>query len=138
MTSGPADLTSARAITTNSLYTPSASTTNKTSSYPLNAKSVRAWSQQTVGYVQAVVYLLLSPQGSPFTAVEPDYKINQTCVVPNTGLVFLAVEHTKIQSYYIPVSYTNTLLYYHTLGLGPSPTLVLIPGQPHRGAGRDP
>ena len=42
-------------------------------------------------------------QGKPYTSIEPaDTKLNDLCMVPNTGMVFLANEAPKVQSYFIP------------------------------------
>lgn len=41
--------------------------------------------------------------GKPFTAIEPeDTKINDLCVYPKSGLLFMANEAPKILTYYIP------------------------------------
>jgi ribosome biogenesis protein ENP2 len=45
--------------------------------------------------------------GSPFTAIEPDHAINDVCYLPETGMVFMACEDSKMLSYYIPVSCRN-------------------------------
>lgn len=41
-------------------------------------------------------------QGKLFTSIEAKRDFNNLCVVPNSGLFFIANEHTKIQTYYIP------------------------------------
>lgn len=43
-------------------------------------------------------------QGKAYTAVEPGPDLNDLCVVPDSGLFFLANEAPKVLSYYIPVS----------------------------------
>ncbi|RUS69583.1 hypothetical protein EGW08_022653 [Elysia chlorotica] len=40
--------------------------------------------------------------GSPLTAIEPGVNLNQLCMVPNSGLIFLANEAPKILTYFIP------------------------------------
>ncbi|CAI7990527.1 Nucleolar protein 10 [Geodia barretti] len=40
--------------------------------------------------------------GSPFTAIEPEHAINSVCYLPETGMVFMACEDSKMLSYYIP------------------------------------
>ena len=40
--------------------------------------------------------------GKPFTSIEPESKLNNLCVFPNSGLLFLANEAPKILTYYIP------------------------------------
>ncbi|XP_059163075.1 nucleolar protein 10-like [Physella acuta] len=40
--------------------------------------------------------------GKPMTAIEPGVNLNQLCVVPNTGLIFLANEAPKVLTYFIP------------------------------------
>lgn len=40
--------------------------------------------------------------GKPYTAIEASSEFNNLCVVPETGLFFIANESQKIQTYYIP------------------------------------
>ncbi|XP_017782995.1 PREDICTED: nucleolar protein 10 [Nicrophorus vespilloides] len=40
--------------------------------------------------------------GKLFTSIEASTEFNNLCVVPNSGLMFLANENTKMQTYYIP------------------------------------
>lgn len=40
--------------------------------------------------------------GTPLTAIEPGVNLNQLCVVPSSGLIFLANEAPKILTYFIP------------------------------------
>lgn len=40
--------------------------------------------------------------GKPFTSVEPSSDINDLCVYPDSGLVFMATESPKMLVYYIP------------------------------------
>lgn len=41
-------------------------------------------------------------QGKLYTSIEASTEFNNLCVVPNSGLLFLANENTKMQTYYIP------------------------------------
>lgn len=41
-------------------------------------------------------------QGTLFTSIEASTEFNNLCTVPQTGLLFIANENTKIQTYYIP------------------------------------
>lgn len=41
-------------------------------------------------------------KGKLFTEIKAKHEFNNLCVVPNSGLFFIANEHTKIQTYYIP------------------------------------
>ena len=43
-------------------------------------------------------------QGKVFTSIEPGTELNNMCVVPDTGMIFLAHEAPKMLTYYIPVS----------------------------------
>jgi len=44
-------------------------------------------------------------QGKAWTSVEPsDTKLNDLCMVRDTGMLFLANEAPKILAYYIPVT----------------------------------
>ncbi len=40
--------------------------------------------------------------GNPFVTIEPKAKIQNICMIKESGLIFFAVEDPKIQSYYIP------------------------------------
>jgi len=68
-------------------------------------------------------------QGKLFTSIEPGVELNQFCLVPNSGMMFISNESPKIQSYYIPVSLNyfasdsdNTpKLHFRTQALGPAP-----------------
>lgn len=40
--------------------------------------------------------------GKLFTSIEASTAFNNLCVVPNSGMLFMATENTKMQSYYIP------------------------------------
>lgn len=40
--------------------------------------------------------------GQPYTAIQSNADLNDLCVVPNTGMLFVANESPKILSYYIP------------------------------------
>lgn len=41
-------------------------------------------------------------QGKIYTSIEAQYDLNDLCVIPNTGMLMMANEHTKMQIYYIP------------------------------------
>jgi ribosome biogenesis protein ENP2 len=43
-------------------------------------------------------------QGKPFTSIEPGSGLNNLCLIPNSGMIFMANEAPKILVYYIPVS----------------------------------
>lgn len=53
----------------------------------MDEKCVKFWNENT---------------GKPYTAIEPTVGLNDMCVVPNTGLLFLANEEKKILTYFIP------------------------------------
>lgn len=40
--------------------------------------------------------------GKPFTSIEPGSGLNNLCLVPNSGMIFMANEASKILVYYIP------------------------------------
>ncbi|KAK3596946.1 hypothetical protein CHS0354_002513 [Potamilus streckersoni] len=40
--------------------------------------------------------------GKPFTAVEPGTNLNDLCMIPGSGMVFMANEAPKVLTYYIP------------------------------------
>ncbi len=41
--------------------------------------------------------------GKPFTSIEPGTNMNNICLVPNSGMIFMANEAPKMLVYYIPV-----------------------------------
>ncbi|KRZ73481.1 Nucleolar protein 10 [Trichinella papuae] len=49
-----------------------------------------------------IVKLWHERDGKPFTSVEPNVKINDLCLVPDSGMFFLANDSQKILTYYIP------------------------------------
>lgn len=42
-------------------------------------------------------------QGKPYTAVEEEADFNDLCLIPNTGMFFVANEDKKMLTYYVPV-----------------------------------
>ena len=56
-------------------------------------------------YCNSVYCSFLFLKGKAFTSIEPtETKINDLCVVKDTGMLFLANEAPKILTYYVPVS----------------------------------
>lgn len=51
------------------------------------------------------INIILITQGKLFVAIESgnDTQFNNLCIIPQTGILFIANESTKIQTYYIPV-----------------------------------
>jgi len=50
--------------------------------------------------------VIIPLQGKAWTSIEPtDTKLNDLCMVRDTGMLFLANEAPKILTYYIPVSW---------------------------------
>lgn len=43
-------------------------------------------------------------QGAPHTSIESEVDYNDLCLVPNSGMLFLATEDVKLQTYFLPVS----------------------------------
>lgn len=41
-------------------------------------------------------------QGKLYTSIEAENDFNDLCIIPDTGMVLIANENTKIQTYYIP------------------------------------
>ncbi|CAG9853709.1 unnamed protein product [Phyllotreta striolata] len=71
----------------------------------LDSSILKIWDKNNVSqlkcrfdFVQFYKYL----QGKLFTSIESSVEYNNLCTVPNTGLLFLANENPKIQTYYIP------------------------------------
>ncbi|CAG2168634.1 unnamed protein product, partial [Oppiella nova] len=53
----------------------------------MDSKIIKIWNRQT---------------GEPYTAIQADSDFNDICIVPNTGMMFVANEAPKILSYYMP------------------------------------
>ncbi|CAG2114930.1 unnamed protein product [Medioppia subpectinata] len=53
----------------------------------MDSKIIKIWKRDT---------------GEPYTAIQADSDFNDLCVVPNTGMMFVANEAPKILSYYMP------------------------------------
>ncbi|CAM9650457.1 unnamed protein product [Lampetra planeri] len=52
-----------------------------------DSRIVKMWNQHT---------------GKNFTSLEPEYNINNMCLYPNSGMLFLACEASKMNTYYVP------------------------------------
>ncbi|RZC43106.1 nucleolar protein 10 [Asbolus verrucosus] len=72
--------------------------------YGLPIKDVEFHHQQDLIFSMdsSVVKIWDKNNGKLYTSVEASTEFNNLCVVPNTGLFFIANENTKIQTYYIP------------------------------------
>lgn len=55
--------------------------------YSMDSSVVKIWEKQT---------------GKLYTSIEAQSDFNNLCVVPNTGMLFIANENAKMQTYYIP------------------------------------
>ena len=44
-------------------------------------------------------------QGKPYTSIEGETELNNLCLIPDSGMLFMATEAPKILSYYIPVRF---------------------------------
>ncbi|KAG7169607.1 Nucleolar protein 10-like [Homarus americanus] len=53
----------------------------------MSSKMVKIWSKDT---------------GAPHTSIESGVDYNDMCVVPNSGMIFLTTEDTKMQTYFLP------------------------------------
>ncbi|PIA15066.1 WD40 repeat-like protein [Coemansia reversa NRRL 1564] len=49
-----------------------------------------------------IIKLWSVDSGKPFTAIEPPNDINDVCMMPGSGIIFVAGECSEIQSYFIP------------------------------------
>lgn len=71
-----------------------------------NKDTVVVWSKSPA--VIANIFLIenFNFQGNLFTSIDAGNKttFNNLCVVPRSGMLFIANENVKIQTYYIPVS----------------------------------
>ncbi|XP_063918369.1 nucleolar protein 10 [Zophobas morio] len=72
--------------------------------YGLPIKDVEFHHQQDLIFSMdsSVVKIWDKNNGKLYTSIEASTEFNNLCVVPNTGLFFIATENTKIQTYYIP------------------------------------
>lgn len=46
--------------------------------------------------------MFLRLQGDPYVSVEATSDLNDLCLVPNSGMMFMATEDKKMLTYYIP------------------------------------
>ncbi|GLV38829.1 lethal (2) 34Fd [Carabus blaptoides fortunei] len=72
--------------------------------YGLPIKNVEFHYQQDLIYSMdsSVVKIWDKNSGKLYTSIEATSDYNSLCIVPNTGMFFLATESTKMQTYYIP------------------------------------
>ena len=47
--------------------------------------------------------IIMYLQGKPYTSIEGETELNNLCLIPDSGMLFMATEAPKILSYYIPV-----------------------------------
>ncbi|KAI4492013.1 hypothetical protein M0802_010138 [Mischocyttarus mexicanus] len=50
----------------------------------------------------SIVKIWEKDNGKLYTSIEAEHDFNDLCVIPNTGMLMIANEHAKIQTYYIP------------------------------------
>ena len=53
----------------------------------MSSKQVKIWNQDN---------------GKPHTSIESEVEYNDLCVLPDSGMIFLATEHTNMQTYFLP------------------------------------
>lgn len=72
--------------------------------YGLPIKNVEFHYQNNIVYSldNTILKLWDKNSGNLYTSIEASTEFNDLCLVPNTGLFFLANESTKMQTYYIP------------------------------------
>ncbi|XP_053212189.1 nucleolar protein 10-like [Panonychus citri] len=70
--------------------------------YGLPIKSVVFHQEWVISMDSKVVKIWDRETGKPFTSVQSQYDLNDLCLVPETGMFFLACENQKIQSFFIP------------------------------------
>ena len=69
---------------------------------PINHISYNEENQWIISTCTKSMKIWHAETGKPVTAVEPPTRINDTVILPNTGLAFLALEQEKMQTYFIP------------------------------------
>ncbi|XP_077991295.1 nucleolar protein 10-like [Glandiceps talaboti] len=76
----------------------------KDHNYGLPIKSIHFHESQdlVISADEKIVKLWNQDTGKPYTSIEPDVTINDLCIAPKTGLIFLAMEAPKMQTYFIP------------------------------------
>ncbi|ORX66020.1 WD40 repeat-like protein [Linderina pennispora] len=73
----------------------------KDQQYGLPIKTLK-WLEPILSADSKIIKLWSVESGKPFTSIEPPNDINDVCVVPNSGLMFVANEGMEIQSYFVP------------------------------------
>lgn len=53
-------------------------------------------------FLFALFHKIIFFQGKLYTSIEAENDFNDLCIIPDTGMVLIANENTKIQTYYIP------------------------------------
>src|SRR5271169_4332311 len=59
-------------------------------------------SAKILGADGKIIKLWSALDGTPYTSIEPPLDINDVCLVPDTGLIFVANEGKPMHTYYIP------------------------------------
>ncbi|XP_076236423.1 nucleolar protein 10-like isoform X2 [Calliopsis andreniformis] len=72
--------------------------------YGLPIKSIDFHSKMDMVYSMdtSIVKIWEKSNGKLYTSIEAQNDFNDMCIVPNTGMILIANENTKMQTYYIP------------------------------------
>ncbi|KAK7068919.1 Nucleolar protein 10 [Halocaridina rubra] len=70
--------------------------------FPITDLEFHSSSRMVLSMSPKVVKIWDKENGSPHTSIESTVDFNDLCVVPNSGMIFLATEDTKMQSYFLP------------------------------------
>lgn len=72
--------------------------------YGLPIKNVEFHKKMDIVYSMdsSIVKIWEKNSGKLYTSIEAQHDFNDMCIIPNTGMLLIANEHTKIQTFYIP------------------------------------
>lgn len=70
--------------------------------FPINDLEFHNASGKVLSMSPKVVKIWDKETGAPHTSIESTVDFNDLCIVPNSGMLFLATEDTKMQSYFLP------------------------------------
>ena len=70
--------------------------------FPIKDLKFHDFSGNIVSADTKIVKIWDRESGAPYASIEPEDDINDVCVVPDSGLVLVAVESKDINSFYIP------------------------------------
>lgn len=82
---------------------------------PINGVEFHPGEDLVLSMDSKIVKIWKEESGEPWTSVEGEAQFNDLCLVPGTGMFFVANEDKKMLVYYIPVSQTTNINNYNLI-----------------------